>query len=81
MEFTDALMGFWNGLTAWAVMIVHLFGGWPGYPVYDAARQGNWYDFGFLVGAGSPFFGALGAGSRRKIVVVERLSEPSKVSA
>ena len=77
MEFVDVLMGIWNGLTAWAVVIVHLFGGWPDYPVYDVARRGNWYDFGFLIGAGSPFFGALGAGSRRKIVVIKPATSPA----
>ena len=56
--------GFWNGLTAWIVLIVHLFGGWSEFPLYDLARSGGWYDFGFLVGAGSPFLGAAGAGQR-----------------
>ena len=50
-----------TGLPAWIVLIVHIFGGWAEYPVYDIARGGNWYDFGFLVGAGSPFLGAANA--------------------
>ncbi|HUG16967.1 MAG TPA: hypothetical protein VMM78_18305, partial [Thermomicrobiales bacterium] len=54
------LWGFWNGLTAWIVLIAHVFGGWDSQPVYDLARAGNWYDFGFLLGAGSPIFGAFG---------------------
>jgi hypothetical protein len=58
------LWGFWNGLTAWVILIVHAFGGWKEFPFYNAARSGNWYDFGFLLGAGSPLLGALGAGSR-----------------
>jgi hypothetical protein len=53
----DLLWGLWNGLTAWIVLIVHVFGGWEQYPFYDVARSGNWYDFGFLLGAGSPFLG------------------------
>jgi hypothetical protein len=28
---------------------------------YNVARGGNWYDFGFLLGAGSPLLGAAGA--------------------
>jgi len=60
----DLLWGFWNGLTAWLVLIVHVFGGWSEFPLYDVARGGNWYDFGFLVGAGSLLSGAAGSGAR-----------------
>jgi hypothetical protein len=60
MWWHDLLWGFWNGLTAWIVLIVHVFGGWSQYPFYDAARSGNWYDVGFLLGAGSPLLGAFG---------------------
>ena len=60
----DLLWGFWNGLTAWVVLIVHVFGAWDRYPLYDVARSGNWYDFGFLIGAGSPLLGAAGARGR-----------------
>ena len=62
-------LGFWNGLTAWFVLIAHIFNAWEKYPIYDIDRAGNWYDFGFLAGAGSPFFGMFNArhrgGSRR----------------
>ena len=64
--WTDVLWGLWNGITAWAVLVVHVFGGWDQFHVYDPARSGNWYDFGFLVGAGSPFLGAMGERSRRR---------------
>jgi hypothetical protein len=60
MWWQDLLMGFWNGLTAWIVLVMHVFGGWPEFPLYDSARSGNWYDFGFLLGAGSPFLGSAG---------------------
>ena len=60
----DFPWGFWNGLTAWIVLVAHALGGWPEFPVFDFSRNGNWYDFGFLVGAGSPLLGAAGAGSR-----------------
>ncbi len=65
MWWQDLLWGFWNGLTAWFVFIVHVFGGWQEFPFYNVARGGNWYDFGFLLGAGSPLFGALGVGRQR----------------
>ncbi len=64
----DLLWGFWNGLTAWIVLIVHVFGGWSEFPFYNVLRSGNWYDFGFLLGAGSPLLGALGGGRRVKVV-------------
>ena len=64
MWWSDLLWGLWNGVTAWAVLVVHLFGGWDQFPVYDHERSGNWYDLGFLVGAGSPFLGFLGGRGR-----------------
>lgn len=59
MWWQDLFWGFWNGLTAWVVFIVHVFGGWPEYPFYDIAKGGNWYDLGFVIGAGSPILGGL----------------------
>jgi hypothetical protein len=64
MWFQDLIFGFWNGLSAWIVLIVHVFGGWEGFPIFDAARSSNWYAFGFLLGAGSPFLGALSGRAR-----------------
>jgi hypothetical protein len=58
--WADLLWGFWNGLTAWVVLVVHVFGGWEQFPFYNEARSGNWYDFGFLLGAGSPLLGTMG---------------------
>jgi hypothetical protein len=63
MWWQDWLWGFWNGLTAWLVLIVHAFGGWERFPFYNSERAGQWYDFGFLIGAGSPLLGVFG-GSR-----------------
>jgi hypothetical protein len=60
MWWQDLLWGFWNGLTAWIVLILHVFSYWESQPFYDVARSGNWYDLGFLLGAGSPFLGLLG---------------------
>jgi hypothetical protein len=53
----DLLWGLWNGFTAWIVLIVHVFGAGDEFPFYNVARSGNWYDLGFLLGAGSPFLG------------------------
>jgi hypothetical protein len=51
MWWHDLLWGVWNGITAWIVLIVHVFGGWDGQAVYDPERKGNWYDLGFLIPA------------------------------
>jgi hypothetical protein len=73
MWWHDLLWGFWNGLTAWIILIAHVFGAWDRFPFYDSARRGNWYDFGFLVGAGSPFLGGFGGSKRRarRTVIIE----------
>jgi hypothetical protein len=64
--WADLLWGFWNGLTAWVILVAHVFGAWEQFPFYNDARSGSWYDFGFLLGAGSPILGAFrGRGSRR----------------
>lgn len=66
MWWQDLLWGFWNGITAWIVLIAHVFGAWAEFPFYNNARAGNWYDFGFLLGMGSPLLGGLGVrGGRR----------------
>jgi hypothetical protein len=57
----DLLRGAWNGLTAWIVLLAHVFGQARDFPFYDVARRGISYDFGFLLGAGSPLLGILGA--------------------
>lgn len=71
----DLLWGFWNGLTAWIVLIVHALGGWKQFPFYNAARGSNWYDFGFLLGAGSPLLGALGRRGRGRSSTRPRATE------
>jgi hypothetical protein len=57
MWWQDLLWGFWNGLTAWIVLALHVFNTWESQPFYDVTRNGNWYNFGFLLGAGSPVLG------------------------
>lgn len=66
MWWQDLLWGVWNGMTAWPVLIVHAFGGWDQFPLFNAGRAGNWYDFGFLVGAGSPLLGMRPAAAARR---------------
>jgi hypothetical protein len=59
----DIIYGLWNGITAWPLLLLHIFGIFSEYPVYDVARDTGWYQFGFLIGAGSPCLGFFG---RRK---------------
>jgi hypothetical protein len=74
MWWKDLLLGFWNGLTAWVVLVVHAFGGWREYPVFDTARATNWYTAGFLLGVGS----VLGRtrGGKRKAAGTEQQGSP-----
>jgi hypothetical protein len=60
MWWQDLLWGVWNGVTAWIVLLAHVFGTWERFPFYDVGRSGNWYDLGFLLGAGAPVLGVLG---------------------
>lgn len=64
----DFLWGLWNGITAWPLLIIHVFDAWERYPVYNVSRDGGWYQLGFLIGAGSPFLGMAGgrAGGARR---------------
>lgn len=31
----DFLWGLWNGITAWPILIAHVFGAWERFPVYN----------------------------------------------
>lgn len=50
MWWKEMLRGFWNGMTAWFVLVAHAFGRLQRHPVFDTSRSSNWYAFGFLVG-------------------------------
>jgi hypothetical protein len=65
MWWQDLLWGAWNGCTAWIVLLAHILGFWDQFPLYNEARSGNWYDLGFLIGAGSLFSGRSGASAVR----------------
>ena len=56
----DFLWGVWNGITAWRLLILHVLGVWERFLVYNVVRDGGWYQFGFLLGAGSRFMGLFG---------------------
>jgi hypothetical protein len=66
MWWQDVLWGLWNGVSAWVVLIAHVFGVWERFPFYNTNRSGTWYDFGFLIGAGSPFLGLLSGNANER---------------
>ena len=55
-------MGLWHGLIAPITFIISLFR--DTVNVYDVHNNGNWYDFGFVIGAGI-LFGGGGSGACR----------------
>ena len=54
--------GLWHGIIAPVTFIISLFT--DNVNVYEVHNSGNWYDFGFVLGAGI-LFGGGGAGGRR----------------
>lgn len=55
-------MGLWHGIIIPFTFIISLFT--DGVNVYEIHNNGNWYDFGFVLGAGT-FLGGGGAGAKR----------------
>lgn len=55
-------LGLWHGLIAPVTFVVSLFT--DNVNFYEVHNNGNWYDFGFVLGAGI-LFGGGGAGARR----------------
>jgi hypothetical protein len=55
------LMGLWHGLIIFFAFVISLFT--DNVTVYEAANDGNWYDFGFFLGAMIALGGG-GAGAR-----------------
>jgi hypothetical protein len=57
-------LGLWHGIIAPVTFVISLFN--PDIQMYDVHNNGNWYNFGFLLGMGV-FFGATSGGfvSRR----------------
>jgi hypothetical protein len=56
-------LGLWHGIIAPVTFVISLFS--DNFNLYEVHNNGNWYDFGFVLGAGI-LFGGGGAGSRRK---------------
>jgi hypothetical protein len=56
-------LGLWQGIIAPITFIISLFT--DNVRVYEVHNSGNWYNFGFVIGAGILFSGGA-AGARKK---------------
>lgn len=55
-------LGLWHGIISPVTFLISLFT--DDVSIYEVHNSGNWYDFGFVLGAGILFGGGL-LGSRR----------------
>ncbi len=58
-------LGVWHGFIAPVTFAISLFT--ESVSLYEVHNSGNWYDFGFVLGAGI-LFGGGGLGTRRRAV-------------
>lgn len=56
-------LGLWHGIIAPVTFVISLFT--DTVSLYEVHNSGNWYDFGFVLGAGI-LFGGGGMGTRRR---------------
>ncbi len=56
-------LGLWHGIIAPITFFISLFT--DRVNIYEVHNNGNWYDFGFVIGAGILFSGGA-AGARKK---------------
>lgn len=55
-------LGLWHGIIAPITFIISLFA--DDVNIYEVHNNGNWYDFGFVIGAGILFGGGFLGGKR-----------------
>ena len=53
-------LGLWQGLISPITFLVSLFN--PDVNIYEIHNNGNWYNFGFMIGVSAVFSGAIGSG-------------------
>ena len=56
-------LGLWHGIISPVTFVISLFSDTVNF--YEIHNDGNWYNFGFVLGAGI-LFGGGGAGARRQ---------------
>ena len=57
-------LGLWHGIIAPITFVISLFT--DNVNLYEVHNNGNWYDFGFVLGAGILFGGGFGGSRRRR---------------
>jgi len=57
-------LGLWHGVIAPFTFVISLFTDHVNF--YEVHNNGNWYDFGFVLGAGILFGGGFGGARRRR---------------
>ena len=57
-------LGLWHGIIAPITFVISLFT--DDVSLYEVHNSGNWYDFGFVLGAGILFGGGFGGARRRR---------------
>ena len=57
-------LGLWHGIIAPLTFLISLFT--DGVNIYEVDNNGNWYDFGFVIGAGILFGGGSGGSRKRR---------------
>ncbi len=55
-------LGFWHGIIIPVTFVISLFN--DNVSIYEVDNNGNWYDFGFMLGIAGPFSGIAGGSSR-----------------
>ena len=55
-------LGLWHGLICPITFLISLFT--DDVSIYEVANNGNWYDFGFMIGVSSAFGGGVLGGRR-----------------
>ncbi|KAE8765152.1 hypothetical protein [Georgenia thermotolerans] len=56
--------GLWQGLISPITFVVSLFN--DNVSIYEVRNNGNWYDFGFMLGVSAVFSGPAGGAARRR---------------
>jgi hypothetical protein len=54
-------LGLWHGIIAPITFLISLFT--DGVNLYEVHNNGNWYDFGYVIGLSAAFGGTAGSGS------------------
>lgn len=57
-------LGLWHGIIAPVTFVISLFT--DSVNLYEVHNNGNWYDFGFMLGIGGLLGGSAGGGARAR---------------